>query len=205
MIGALLSILIPTVVGRESEFFYLRNKLESQRKAIKGPFGFDPFEILFFIDNKEMTIGEKRTRLYHMASGKYSVQIDDDDSISDDALWTILGMLPQNADCITYQERCDINGLLLKSNHSLGYDDWAGDGSRELYDGFHFHRTPFFKDVIKTEIAKSVPIPKIRFGEDHEWAKALKPHLKTEIHINKELYYYQHTSTPFAERYGIDK
>lgn len=76
-----------------------------------------------------------------------------------------------------------MNGTTYKSNHSLQYNDWEGDGSKELKDGFHFHRTPFYKDVIKTEIAASVPFEKISFGEDHAWAKAIKSKLKTEIHI----------------------
>jgi hypothetical protein len=61
------------------------------------------------------------------------------------------------------------------------------------------------KSVIKTEIARSVPIPKIRFGEDHQWAQALKPHLKSEIHIPQDIYFYQHQSSDFSERYGFTK
>jgi hypothetical protein len=59
--------------------------------------------------------------------------------------------------------------------------------------------------VIKTEIARSVPFPPIRWNEDEQWAAALKPHLKTEIHIDEELYYYIHNSQPeeFNSRYGI--
>ena len=85
----------------------------------------------------------------------------------------------------------------------MDYGDWEGDGQKELADGFHYHRTPFMKSVIKTEIARSVPIPWIRFGEDHQWSQALKQHLKTEVHIPEDIYLYQHTSTDFNERYGI--
>jgi hypothetical protein len=203
MITPLLSILIPTVVGRESEFSSLRGTLEAQRHYSNGIFGDDSVEILFAIDNKEMTIGEKREWLYGQASGKYSLQIDDDDDIDEDGLVKILGILHRNPDCVTYQEFCTINNVNFKSNHSINYEDWEGDGSKEFHDGFHFHRTPFFKDVIKTEIAKSVPIPHIRFGEDNQWAQALKSHLKTEYHLYDFIYLYNHTSTPHNERYGI--
>jgi hypothetical protein len=160
-------------------------------------------ELITFTDDKVLSIGDKRERLYQMANGMYSWQIDSDDDISDDAIKLILEAITQNPDCITFQEYVNINGVIEKSNHSLEYDDWEGQGGVELWDGFHYHRTPFMKSVIKTEIARSVPIPHIRFGEDHEFAKKLKHVLKSEIHIPQEVYYYQHTSTPHNERYGI--
>ena len=159
-------------------------------------------EMIHFPDEKELTIGEKRELMYKQARGIYSWQIDDDDAISDDSLHLILDALKDDPDCITFKEKCIINGSHFTSNHSIKYDDWS-----EKQDGFDYVRTPFFKSVIKTEIARSVPVPHIRFGEDHEWAKALKPHLKSEVHIDKELYIYQHNSKPenHNERYGFDR
>jgi len=190
----LLSILIPTIIGRENEFSLLRSKIEKLRVKKE-------VELLYCIDNKEMTIGEKRGLLYENAKGVYSWQIDDDDTISDDSINLILKAIESNQPCITFQECCYINGERYTSNHSLKYDDWG-----EKQDGFDYVRTPFFKSVIKTEIAKSVPIPNIRYGEDHEWARALKPHLRNEVHIDKELYIYQHNSKPedHNERYGFN-
>lgn len=195
-----LSILIPTVIGREVEFTKLKNKLDRITEGLPPTL----VEVQVIIDNKKMTIGEKREKLYKKANGIWSWQIDDDDDIADNSIQLILQAIGQEPDCITFQERCDINGKIYKSNHSLGYPDWIGDGNVELFDGFHFWRTPFFKDVIKTSIARSVPIPHIRFGEDHEWAKALQPYLKTEVHIDQDIYFYQHISTDFNERYGFD-
>lgn len=194
-----LSILVPTIIGREKEFSHLRAKVQAQisRLIMKD---YSPIEFLFSIDNKQMPIGAKRNWLYQNASGLYSWQIDDDDAIDDKAILEIHKAILDNPDCITFSERCIINGQYFRSNHSLKYDDWG-----ENQDGFDYVRTPFMKSVIKTEIARSVPIPHIRFGEDHEWAKALKPHLKNEIHIDKELYIYQHNSKPedHNSRYGI--
>jgi hypothetical protein len=218
----LLSILIPTVVGREKELESLLWGIKKQHDyeiGLIGGYGSSevlPVEVFWITDNKEMTIGEKREYMYSIANGIYSWQIDDDDDISHNAIELILSKIMERLvydsgvhyinnlpDCITFQEHCMINGVHYKSNHSLDYGDWEGDGQRLLADEFHYHRTPFMKSVIKTEIAKSVPIPHIRFGEDHQWAQALKPHLKTEVHIPEDIYFYQHISSQHNERYGI--
>ncbi len=164
---------------------------------------YDDVEVCMISDEKQMTLGEKRERLYKMAEGEYSWQVDSDDLIAEDAIELILSAIDNKSDCITFQERCDIEGSLYKSNFSNKYQQWEGGGNSELSDGFHFHRTVFYKCVIKTEIARKVPFKHIRFGEDFEWAIDLKPHINTEIHIDKELYYYIYEGTPHNERYGI--
>ncbi len=213
----LLSILIPTVVGRESQVENLLNKIKGDKawkevKVINGRYEAhfgenlgEPIWFQIYKDDKLVTIGEKRQDMYNDSNGMFSWQIDDDDDIAINAIELILEAIKSNpeVDCITFEEYCNINGIEYKSKHSLEYGDWEGDGSKELTDGFHFHRTPFMKSVIRTDIAKSVPVPYIRFGEDHQWAQALNLHLKTEIHIPQQLYKYIHQSTDFNTRYGI--
>lgn len=198
----LLSILIPTVVERQPEFENLKSNIYAELKE-------DGFlrevEIFSICDNKKMTIGEKRELLYKEAKGLYSIQLDDDDQLSRNAIELILEAIRSNpdVDVISFEEYVNIDGREYKSNHSNGYSDWEGDGSKILEDGFHFHRTVFFKDVIRTDLAKSIPIVHCRFGEDHLFAKDLKPHIQSEIHISETLYRYIHISSPFNERYGI--
>lgn len=200
----ILSIQIPYTKEREQETAKLSKELIRQVQENK----LQEF-VVFELDGrgKEVTIGEKRNDLYQRARGKYVVQWDSDDWIAKDGVIQIVTALQSNpeVDCVTYEEHCDIDGKIFKSNHSLQYSGWYGEGSHPLHDGFHYHRTPFFKDVIKTEIAKSVPIPHIRFGEDHQWAQALKSHLKTEFHIDQQLYKYIHRSSNHETRYGFDK
>lgn len=190
-----LSILIPTIKDRNEQFHqlfsYLQNLLDLHDLN-------DTVELCFLADNREMTIGKKRQELLEMADGLYSWQIDDDDSIHQDSILYILDAMKDNPDCITFEEACNINGVEKRSNFSLKYDDWGND-----IDGFDFVRTPFFKTPIKTSICLQVPVPNERFGEDHLWAKAIKPLLKSEVHIPKQLYFYQHISSPHNERYGI--
>lgn len=211
----LLSILIPSTPDRRKDLSKLLECISEQeytRKVDMFDIGdlscsryYDllcPIEVLVFEDAKIMTIGEKRELLYKHAKGTHSIQVDSDDLLSDNAIELILKAIKSNSDvdCITFEEHIDIDGKIQRSNHSLKYADWANNK-----DGYDYVRTPFFKSVIKTGIAKSIPIPHIRFGEDHQWAQALKPHLKTEIHIPEQLYRYIHISSPHNERYGLDR
>lgn len=193
----IISIMIPLTPDRELPFSYLMAELNRQ---IQEWCHEGEAELYFDLDNKEISIGEKRQRMYQRARGKYSWQIDSDDFVSPNAIRDILRAADQNIDVITFKEHCTINGIEFTSNHSLKYADWA-----ENADGYDFVRTPFMKSVIKTEIAKSVDIPFLRYGEDHAWARLLKPILKTEFHFDKFIYYYQHHSKPenFNTRYGI--
>lgn len=145
----------------------------------------DHVEIIFLSDDGEMSIGEKREKLYKMASGLYSWQIDDDDSISNYSLPSICTAAQTGMDCITFEEHCRIDGIEKRSNFSLKYDDWA-----ENEDGYDYVRTPFFKTPILTELCLQVPIPHISFGEDHAFARSIKPLLKSEIHLPLQVYQY---------------
>lgn len=200
MSSILLSILIPTVVGREEQFKLLYARLSYQYQGSE-------VEIFHIKDDKEITIGEKREMLYKGANGLFSWQIDDDDSIAPNAIELILNAIRSNpdVDVISFEEYVNMDGVEYKSNHSNDYHDWEGDGNSLFPDGFHFHRTIFFKDVIRTELAKSVPVPKLRWAEDHEWAKLLKPLIKSDHHIQKQIYRYIHISSNPEERYGLNK
>lgn len=160
-------------------------------------------EIIFSMDQKQTPLGQKREWLYKKANGEYSWQIDSDDIINQEAVELVLEAIErEHPDCVTFEELCLMGRDVFKSNHSLIYQDWA-----ENTDGYDYVRTPFYKNVIKTTIAQSEPFEKeMRFGEDHEWSKRLKPHLKTEVHIPKQLYIYQYNNNGEShnERYGIN-
>ena len=180
----LLSILIPYTLDRQNEYDHLYKRLLSIGVNTDKYNGIVE-EISDFADKSE-PIGAKRERMYAYANGKYSWQIDCDDDIADDAIELILNSIKENsdADVITFEEYINMDGVELKSNHSTKYKCWEGDGNKLFEDGFHFHRTPFFKSVIRTELAKSVPIPHIRWAEDNAFADSLLPLIKNEVHID---------------------
>ena len=210
----LLSILIPTVVGREEN-------LKSLLRVIKGDMAWTEVFLsdgvydfhygsckslpLFFEvtkDNKEKSIGDKREYMYQHSNGLYSFSIDDDDNISGNAIQLMLEAIKSNPEipCITFREKCMMNGEYKSSNHSIKYDKW-----QDNFDGYDYVRCPFYKDVIRTDIAKSVPFPHIRYNEDEQWSMAIKPFLTDEIHIDEELYYYIYEpKEDFNTRYGIN-
>lgn len=195
----LLTILIPTVVGREAEVDRLIGSIDLQCSILGG---YDEVEVIQLKDNKEITIGEKRERLYKMANGLFSWQIDDDDAIAPDAIQTILAVIKDNPSipCITFRENCMMNGQYKSSNHSIKYDRWYDN-----FDGYDYVRCPFYKDVIRTDIAKSVPFEYIRYNEDEKFSMAIKPLLTDEAHIDKEIYFYIYEpKDTHEERYGYD-
>lgn len=191
----LLSILIPTIRERKEQYSILRKFIQNIIDLNELN---ERVEIHSVCDSKEMSIGEKRNILYHFANGLYSWQIDDDDQIPAWAIPDIIAAIASDADCITFEEMCLIDGVESRSNFSLQYEDWA-----ENVDGFDHVRTPFFKTPIKTALCLQVPVPDMRFGEDHEWAKKIKSIVKTELHLPKICYYYIRNSSPHNTRYGI--
>lgn len=217
----LLSILIPTTpdriegmkdllftLGRGRMFQELKNALHSigdtfiARDVYIYPDKTE-VEVIVYCDDKKLTIGEKRERLYRRADGIMSWQIDSDDLVSDDAIDLIISAIKSNPEisCITFRENCIMNGEYKSSNHSLRYSQWMDN-----QDGFDYVRSPFYKDVIRTDIAQSVPFEHIRYNEDERWSKALYSHLKDEIHIDKELYFYIYEpKETHEERYGLNR
>lgn len=156
-------------------------------------------EIFIVEDEKELTLGKKRELMYsRLPQGKYSVQIDSDDDIHPDFFKDVFAAMEADPDVITYEEFCDMDGAIRRSNHSTKYTEWA-----ENLDGFDYVRTPFYKDVIKTKIAAAVSFPDIRFNEDEQWSKKILPLLRVEAHIPKQLYrYIYRTEQNNLNRYG---
>jgi len=219
-----LSILIPSTPDRRDMVNNLYLEIQRQIETYIGPIAAEHYiphpnglqyrctfkrrinnqtvqklEFIVLEDEKVLTIGEKRELMYKMATGLYSFQLDSDDWIAPNALDCIFRAMLTEPDCITFEEKCTMNGEYKRSNHALKYKNW-----QDNFDGYDYVRSPFYKDVIKTSIAQSVPFPHIRYNEDEQWSMALLPHLTTEVHIPQEIYYYIYEpKDTHQERYGI--
>lgn len=193
----LLTICIPSVLGREKQFNELVKYLASESNP-------ELTEIIHEVDNKEMTIGAKRNKLHQRAAGLFTMTIDDDDWLMGGSISKIENIIKENSDsidCIGYKELCIFNGKKVESSaFSLRYHDWDDN-----VDGFNHVRTPFFKTPIRTDIVKDTLVEDSRFGEDHAFARAIKPKLRTEYFMDEFVYIYRHNDEGQGhnERYGI--
>lgn len=184
----LFSVLILSIPSRVDRFLMpLYNKMLGQAE------GHPEVEILCLIDNKSMTIGEKRQALLDSARGKWIGFMDDDDGISDDYIKSLSYAMKNNpADVITFDQHCSVNGEEFMVNFSINnpHQPWIpGSGTKKIL------RTPYHMCFWRSEIAKSSAFKPSSYGEDLAWCMGMYPKIRTETHIDKVLHYYQYSDS----------
>lgn len=179
-----LSILIPTIAGREK-------LLERLLKTINEQMQFElAVEIIVEKDSRQKSIGEKRNLLLSKAKGEYSVFIDDDDIIPEYYLQEIEKAIREYPDSIGFKGNYTENGIQKKEFiHSIKYSEY----SETMY---YFYRPPNHLNPIKTSIAKQFKFPHKNMFEDTDWAMQIQISglLKTEFFIDKIMYNYNYVS-----------
>jgi len=184
----ILSILMLSVPNRiDSYLSPLYKKLMNQvgdRKDI---------EVLCLIDNKIMSIGEKRSKLLHCSSGTHLAFLDDDDDVSNDyikELTMTLTIMP-TADVVTFNQHCTVNGNEFLVNFDLNnpVNEPAGPDSSGKWR--NIKRKPYHMCAWKSVIAKNTPFENISYGEDLIWVTKLAQRAKSQFKIEKVLHYYQ--------------
>ena len=172
-----LSILICTVPSRVESFFpKLLKTLESQLTK--------DAEVLWLGDNKQRTVGEKRNNLLSIANGEYVTFVDDDDEITNDYVSQILNAIKEGADVINFNVMCSVNGGEYRR---VDYDASFG---RDSDHADHYKRIPNHIMCIRRELAVRTGFPKISMSEDADFAKRLRPLIRSQSFIRKTLYYY---------------
>ena len=147
-------------------------------------------EILVYPDNGEITIGTKRNRMLHMASGKFCAFIDDDDLVSDTYMKDILNVIKSYDDleCIGFWGEVWFNGVFGgKMVHSIMCDNWTEDGT-------YYYRPPNHLNPVRTSIARKFKFRDIRTSEDHFWSTDMNKSkvLKKEVFLgHKPTYIYK--------------
>jgi glycosyltransferase involved in cell wall biosynthesis len=173
-----LSILIPTVNGREYYFDRLIERLDDQIKN-------RDVEVIPLKDLKgQMSIGEKRNRLIAAAGKKYVQFIDDDDMVSENMMDLIWGGIKDGVDVI------ELRGIIKDGFsektfvHSIQYDHYFERNGV-------YYRPPNHLNPMLKEKAELVKFQHISFGEDTDWAMRMQRTnmLKTQ-HIVLEPYYF---------------
>lgn len=183
-----LSILICSLVNREFFRQRLTEILDFQIQPYKKE-----IEILWEIDNGEISIGTKRNKLMDRATGDYVCFIDDDDRPSWDYIPKVMKGLESNPDCLSMKGVITENGLQPKTFiHSLAYHSYFEQPNE--YGQLEYYRFPNHLNVIKREIAKQFKFPEVNFSEDTSFAYQVNASglLKTQVEIEGIIYNYDY-------------
>jgi len=189
-----LSILILSIPSR---FDKLNNLLQILDSQITN----DRVEVLTLVDNKSFHIYEKRNELLDMSRGKYTCFLDDDDSVSDDYVPTILNSIDNNpTDVICFKQHCDYNGhhfdVYFDINHRCDPMDPLvrnGNGYNDIMRP-PFHMCPFSSKISKSEKFREKYSSGGQSCEDADWLLRLYPKVKSQTILNKALHYYHYNS-----------
>lgn len=151
----------------------------------------DGVEIICDNRPRNVPTGVKRNDLIARAKGEYVCFVDDDDWVEPSYIEDILAAIEQSPDVITFKGWMTTDGL-----HPVDWCIRLGEKyeARTDPDGItRYYRFPNHLCPIKKSIASSFTFPAVWQGEDYAWAKAIHDArvLKTEVHIDKRLYYYR--------------
>lgn len=144
----------------------------------------DEIEILILLDNKKTMLGTKRNKMLEMAQGDYVAFADDDDILEPTYLSSLLKATKTDCDIITFPVRVTLNGEPPKNcYYSVEYE-------QDFDTPTTYYRLPNHIMCVKKDLAMAVKYRPILYGEDADYSKRLKAHLKTEHRICKVLYNY---------------
>ena len=181
-----LSVLIRALSNRRIKLFLLLEHLYSQIENLNA---WNDVEILYEIDNKQITSGAKANKLLERSCGKYIIFIDDDDKVADYYIKELLNAVSSNADCFaingfySINEGNNIEWRLSKDNKNI---DIKENGNTVL-----LRRTNHIT-AVKREIALNAKFPDISNREDKDYSDKLI--LETEYKIEPPMYWYLYSS-----------
>lgn len=145
-------------------------------------------EVIALIDNKKIMLGDKRNDLVNMAQGEYVVFVDDDDRVEKDYISSLLEAATTDPDVIVFNVSVSINGNPPKICL------YSKDFEKDMTFEDKYLRLPNHLCCTKKELAMQVKFLPIKYGEDADYSKRLKPLLKTQVEIDRVLYHYDFNS-----------
>ena len=185
----ILSILTPTIPGREKQLHALQTRIEAQSSGLKSS---GQVEHLVLSDNRQRSIGAKRQALLDIARGQYIAFVDDDDDISDNYVTELLTAANSGADVITFLQCATYNGQVSVVNFQLGQGDYCyePDGTTKR-DAWHVNAWCRSR-VAHCQFGES------NYGEDLIWCQQARRMAQTTVHIPKTLHFYRHDASTTA-------
>lgn len=172
-----LSVLILSLPERLDSFLKLIK--EVRRQSINYS-----VQIIYLGDNQSMLVGEKRNFIKAMVKGTYCCFIDDDDSISDNYISSIIDAMDSNPDVITFEVQKYENGnKRMKQIFNM-------KSHRQFLKGDHYTLPPNHLCAWKSSLVHSVDFPNKNLSEDHEWSAKMRSEDLTVHSIDEVLYHY---------------
>jgi len=181
----LLSILIPTLPERIPFLTTLVWNLQQQ--MVPGE-----TEFLALMDNRTMSLGDKRNRMMDLASGKFFIHLDDDDELQPGAVAAILRAIKDDpeADVISYNSTVyleDDPPFVVRTG--MGFENEqvrrGPEGRWEDIRRKPWHWCAWYHGIAKKGAFKG------RVDEDWQWLQQVLPHVDKEHHIDQALHVYR--------------
>lgn len=146
-------------------------------------------EVISLCDNKQRSIGQKRTDLIGLATGKYIVMTDDDkDRLTRRYFENIEKAMDSDSDVITYFQFARINEDYTFVDFGLNYPN-----EYQKHMG-HTKRPAWHCCTWKREVVKDIKFADINYGEDDLFSRLANERAKTEFKIPHICHVYEHDS-----------
>lgn len=183
-------ILICTLPERADKLKRLTLELDRQKAKFNGQVNYKIHEA-----GRGLPTGTKRNILIEQNYSEYFSFVDDDDMVSKDYIEQMLIAMDSNPDVITFNGWMTTNGT-NRQNFTIRL------GSKYEEKNGHFYRFPNHLCAFKRDKVKHIKFPDLWQMEDYQWAKAIHDRklLKTEVHIEADLYHYDCYPRPLYDR-----
>lgn len=175
-----LTILIPTLGQRRELFARLLRGLMPQVDAARGR-----VKVIAFWDNGETALADKRQALVEAVDTDYLCFVDDDDTVADDYVTSILAALTSRPDMVGLWMMVHRDGKPhRRAELSLVHDSWF-NGPR------YYCRDITHENPMRSDIAKAADFRLRTDGpEDSAWSAQLRGKLTTQVMVDRVLYHY---------------
>jgi hypothetical protein len=175
----IISILTPTIPGREKQLQALQRRIEEQ-------IGGQAVEHLILSDNRKRSIGAKRQALLDIARGQYIAFVDDDDDVADGYIEELVNAAASNADVITFLQGATYNGQQSVVDFQLGQSD------QDFQPGAITNRDAWHVNAWRRSRVAHCQFGESNYGEDLTWCQQARRMAETTVHIPKILHFYRH-------------
>ena len=157
-------------------------------------------ELLIVSDAGEVSIGQKRQHMIEQARGEFVVFIDDDDTVVDHYVASLLEAIRANpdTDCVTFRSQRYCDGA-YEADCVYSLRNRTNDGCEERDGVRTYIRFPYHVTPVRRSLALQVGFESLDHREDTDFAERLRPLLRSEVHLPEALYSYWWRSDRTAE------